>query len=287
MPLFMAIVGYFATALLDSKNILEPIIKKCRQLLLPAITFSVFMIVIGYEECNNAKDFIKHCVFDLWFLKSAFMCSVLFVVSCWCSKLRPTGIIVSLILSQTIDLHLFNIMYPCFILGYFIRNNSHLLNKHGKSVCVITGILFVCMLFFWNKEFWIKPSITLYPSSVDFGEYWFKTIYRILIGSVGTLFFFTLSHIYIPNNQLVKKWGGVGMYTLCIYMFQTLAIERILCVYINLTGINPLLYNFIITPSIAVVVIFLCLQIGKLISKSDVASFLFFGKLYKPKMAKV
>jgi len=136
------------------------------------------------------------------------------------------------------------------------------------------------MLLFWDRGFWIKIPISFDPTSVHFGEFWFKTIYRILIGFTGTLFFFSLFKNHIPNNLFVMEWGGVGKHTLCIYMFQTLIIERILCQYVDFSGINPLVYNFILTPIIAAAVIVLCLQIGWIISKSSLASFLFFGKPY-------
>lgn len=79
MPLFMMISGFFFAMTVKPK-VMENIIGKARQLLLPAVCWSVIFIVIAivFTRQNLSFDSIRYGMMQsLWFLKSAFACSML------------------------------------------------------------------------------------------------------------------------------------------------------------------------------------------------------------------
>lgn len=87
MPWFMALTGYFASSLLRYKP-KDAFVKRFRELLLPAIVFTTIYVVFGVYDDGSIKRFIVHQIYDFWFLKSAFVCALLFYLSIYLSILR-------------------------------------------------------------------------------------------------------------------------------------------------------------------------------------------------------
>jgi len=56
----------------------------------------------------------------LWFLKSLFMCAITYYTATM-FRHRNVAIIISLVLSQGINLVYFSWMYPCFLFGVLLR----------------------------------------------------------------------------------------------------------------------------------------------------------------------
>lgn len=83
MPLFMMIVGFFASKLYKI-DFISFFRKKFRQLILPSLTMTLIMILVGVlilNERMNINGFIGSFLYSFWFLKSAFVCSLIYWVS--------------------------------------------------------------------------------------------------------------------------------------------------------------------------------------------------------------
>ncbi len=80
MPLFMSLVGYFSSSLLNY-SIKGALIKRFRELIIPAITFTTIYVTFGIFDVHSIKSYISRLIYDFWFLKSAFVCSLLFLLS--------------------------------------------------------------------------------------------------------------------------------------------------------------------------------------------------------------
>lgn len=283
MPLFMALVGYFASSLLNINSLIRIFWKKFRQLLLPAISFIALLCITDIYPTNGFIHGIKHIVIDLWFLKSAFICTLLFYISAKNKKYRTIGIILSLILSQFIILWYYqiNIMYPCFILGFLLHEYRKKIEAYSTKILIVSGILMILLLIPWDARFWEMPSLSLKLSSPEFKEYWSKTLYRLFIGINGTVLFFTLfvslADKIIPEKIKISL-QSLGMMTLGIYLIQALLVERIMADVLNFDGVDPVVFNFILTPLLALVALSMCVALVKLMQQSTICSRLFLGK---------
>lgn len=279
MPLFMMLVGYFSQSLL-SVSFFTMLGKRLRQLILPAITFTIILLVCGFYEINTLKELFSQFIFSFWFLKSAFACTVFFYIFSVNQRFRFVGIALSLILSQFLGLFFFNIMYPCFILGFILSNHRLFWDAHKKIFAAIFGIVWVFLLLFFDERFWQIPPLTLARSSPLFYEYWFKIGYKLIIGIVGSLFFFSLflsSKVLADNVKKKPIIQYIGKNTLGVYLIQTLIIEKILMHYLKFDGLNFWVFNFIVTPMISLVVLFICIGIIRLLKKNRWLSLLFLG----------
>ncbi|MCH5218064.1 MAG: acyltransferase family protein [Muribaculaceae bacterium] len=283
MPLFMALVGYFATSLLCINSFAKVVWKKCRQLLIPAVVMIAFICLVQGYAVNGLIHFFKLIVINLWFLKVAFLCTVLFYVFAFNRKFRPAGIIISLIISQFIHLWYWpvNIMYPCFVLGYFLHSFRTYIECNSLKIMMISGCIFVAMLLFWDRSFWDMPEFTVNVASQSFTEFWGKTLYRLAIGIAGTIFFFSAFISLVDrllSEKIKKRLQFVGVRTLGIYLVQSLLVEVILARTLNLDTLNPLVYNLVVTPAIALIALIICTLTVKLLEQTKITSALLLGK---------
>lgn len=132
MPLFMMLVGYFSTNLIKL-SLQQVIRKKFQQLLLPAISFSVLYLGVKWvlKDIDSSGVF-NGFIWGFWFLKSAFLCCVLYYtinrmldklrISQWFSYLISVLIVIMglRLLSMLFpNLPQYEVMrmYPCYMVG--------------------------------------------------------------------------------------------------------------------------------------------------------------------------
>lgn len=283
MPLFMALVGYFASSLLNLNSFFKVFWKKFKQLIIPAITFIFLLHIAGLNPSRGIIPGLKYMVINLWFLKSAFICILLFYISAKKPKYRKAGIVISLILSQFIILWYYqiNIMYPCFIFGYLMYEKRKMIEEYSGRLLTISGVIFLTMLLFFDAKFWEIPSVTVDLTDSAFGEYWFKHFYKIIIGISGTLFFFTLFIVTVAQiipDRIKAPIQSLGQKTLGIYLIQSLVVEVILARTLKFDDLDPVLFNAVVTPVIAILSLLLCVIVVKLLERTRLTSFLLLGK---------
>lgn len=279
MPLFMMISGYFSVSSMNI-GVKSFILKKTINLILPSISWSIiwyifYSIIKSLEIYDTVDKFTNSLLYNFWFLKSCFLCYCITYIGIK-TKLRaiiwiPISIIISFMLPFQV-----NIMYPAFILGYLFRTN-YSLNEFINKKYYIFITIFIIMLSFIDKSYWL--FLDIYENGFIFI---IKYIYRIIIGISGSLtfiFLFTRLSDFCKNKKIIHKIGNLGKYTLEIYILQSFILERILRDYLNFDYQNFFFFNFITAPIISLIILLLSVYISKLIHKSKMLSFLFFGKI--------
>ena len=246
MPLFMMISGYFASSAMNLSP-MELIKKKFIQLLLPCITWGIFVwvaISIWRFIKNGDLSFdglLSILVFNYWFLKSLFVCYLLAYFGKRLCKNTFCWVIVTFICVCIYDIYYLQIMYPCFLCGMFLRMKDSWWQKNVISLSVLFGIVFIILLCFWDKSFWDYANINLKSLFVGKGHYSlvfaYRELYRIFIGIVGACFFVFLFYLLFNRSEqaryldICSDWGR---YTLDIYILQSIVLEVIMAKFLVL-----------------------------------------------------
>ncbi|MCM1522724.1 MAG: acyltransferase family protein [Muribaculaceae bacterium] len=283
MPLFMALTGYFSDSLMRL-SLKELIMKRGRQLILPAICFGVIFLAIGVRSggVTAGLDMWFQC---FWFLKSAFVCCFLYFIANRIFRRNPWAIVVSLMVSQLISMFQVYLMYPCFLFGLFIHENINLIKRYSGQIALWSGVVFIMSLTIWDASFWQVPKpdelMENMPTQAELSIYLTKNAFRIVLGLVGTLFFvslfeFAAGRMTFPDKfRIIPKFGGD---TLGVYILQTFMLEILLHKMFNFDGYDFYFFNFVIAPGISLAVLIVCLWIVHLIKKSDFLALFLLGR---------
>ena len=289
MPLFMMISGYFSysSIFLPARSFFK---KKFRTLIYPCISWGVILWIIvepthSFHYGHNRYSFLGlfedfYWLSDFWFLKSCFLCYCLLYLFAHSRIKKKIWVPVSLILSQACSPFSITFLYPCFLIGWLIKDNEKyktVLLKHS----FLLFILFCILLYFWDFNSWQKShglSSNILNSEIEtiIGTEGFR-LFRLFIGIIGSLSVISLFH-YIFNTKILRsstlycKWGA---YTLETYIFQSIIIERILHIYIN---ISTVYCPFLVLPIISFLILSLCVYITILLQRSLFLSKLLWGK---------
>lgn len=286
MPLFMMISGFFSvnSYKLTFKVLFE---KKFTELLLPVFVWGSFFLigcsilnVIHGEHIYLLYDIKAILTKNLWFLKSLFVC---YILAYFCFNKTKTNYIFlffTLLLSQFIISHNICTMYPSFLIGVYLQKHKNLISS--KFLLISTLIIFILMLILWDASFWPVPNmletITKHSMTPVY-EYLYKGIYRIIIGTAGSLFFIALFNILFCNNINMINIANLGKYTLGVYIIQSIVLECIAGKYIKFDYMNFYMFHFVITPIISFTLFFLFTFIVRLTYKYPKLSFLLWGKI--------
>lgn len=287
MPLFMLISGFFSErALMGSFKTL--INKKFWQLLYPTITFGILFFIIDIILWgHNPKDFLGYLWGIFWFLKSCFLCFIIFWICLKITKKQVIwGSILGLLVSQFLPIFKLTYMMPFFILGFVINRNKNFVYKRPLYLFLISSLCFI-LLFVWNyaKGFNEVPLMGIKTSLLNGNMMFLKDygIYhttRLFLGLTGSLA--VISFIIILKNVGVIRTGRhelaeYGSETLLIYIFQTLLLEDILSNIIDLHDLNIYIFSLIFVPLISYVLMELCYYISKWINRGIISKLLISG----------
>lgn len=292
MPLFMTISGFFASKICSCK-FQEMVKHRSRQLLLPVLAWS--LIIFGTEYimyrigvAPSYEPLITSRLIgggSLWFLKSAFICTVLlWLANSFTNK--TLGFIITLLFSQLIFYYLIMVMYPCFLIGFFLNKNLNWIVEKKKPIIVICGTLFIVgavyISFFntsintemWNLNLGIKNILFSgkLPNSEELStliNYIGYRYFRMIIGMLAsiTLICIMFSINSIPMSKSFDHIYYIGQNTLSIYVIQTVVLETVLRYTIKIKEISLFEFNLIIAPIISLLVLYICLIIKMSTSK--------------------
>lgn len=279
MPLFMVISGYFSLSAIRMGNFKQLFLKKSKALLLPVLSWTVILIMIQPLFGLSNFNFLN----TLWFLRCLFLCYMLYFAG---NKLNFRGWqLFTVIVSQIIPVSVYNIpiMYPCFVLGAFLREHT----EYFTSICKYWWafmLIFVILVHFTDFHLWYGISLKAIIANHDWntlGLYLYGRLYRILTGMVGTFVFIGLfKNLYDVGVKgwLVQKIRVMGQYTLEMYILQTLFTGLVLLAWVHLDSMNLWLFNFVVTPIMAILIVITSMAIAKLVSYSRWLNLLLFGK---------
>ena len=289
MPLFMMVSGYFCASSLK-----QPfgafVKKKFLQLILPCLVWGLALYValkslavLTHSPVQASwSDLAIYLTFNLWFLKSCFLCYVLAWLALRPAKWGWLWVALSLLLVQAVPWFRLSVMYPCFLLGWVLRTRPRW-QALVEEKWWIFALLFVLLLTGWNTAVYTNPiSIAEIEPVPSAAFLWTgRQIYRLAIGCIGALFFTGLFRRHVPK-QSDSKWlqnlCAMGSLTLGIYILQSIVLETILARVISLDTLSPWVAQIVVMPAVSVVVLLLCVVIIRWLSRSNRLAFFLFGK---------
>lgn len=269
MPLFMMMSGYFAVSSMElSAKRFFP--KKFRQLLLPCISWGIvcwLVISSGLIHGEFHLEIIKlftgwlGIIDNFWFLKSCFICYTLFWI-CWrFGKYKFLAMGVVYIMCMLQGRFFLNIMFPCFLVGMFLRQSKWFENTSMRN------------LYLSHFAFIILLSIRLFI--VDEAPY----IIKLALGLSGAISCFQIFKYLIDRikiTPLINKLAQMGGATLGIYILQAILLEVLLPWYVSFERLS-LSITILLMPILALLTLIVCLLVIRIIKCSNIMSYLMLG----------
>jgi len=287
MPLFMFLSGFFFKSALE-KPFWEMLGGKLRRLGIPSLTAYAICVIIMLSA--GTKSIFDLCdlsfsgfMNSVWFLKCVLFCYIIMYLMCKMIKndiisaVLASVIIIFIPGTQTVNL---NFMLPMFCIGMLCGNHLEWLEKHRRSLTIISLSSFIAMLFFWSGRMtvYMVPTqvINLDNLTLDVHNLGL-TIYRLAIGMAGSFtFFFFAKPLYsgLSRYKICDSFCKIGSATLGIYFLQTFLLE----IFIHSLHIYILMpWSCLAAPVIAVVELIVCYELVLLISGTRVLKLLVLG----------
>lgn len=279
MPLFMMLSGFFASKLL-TRSFKEICCSKFLQLLLPATVFgAIWWFQAHFVPHLKVHGFVHTIYYAYWFLKSLFVCIILFYWGVKVFKRKWIGLSLMVLVSQLMyfvpHLRFLNLkyMFPCFVLGYVLWVLWPYFQRHATVITAVCLAVFVLLL----------PG---YDTSVQYSESYgggcLQMCYKLLIGFAGSLGVTGLA-VVLCNKLDGRKWlsglANWGRYTLAIYILQSFLCESWLKEF--LPSQHGLWFDLVYAPAISVIILALCLLICKLFKALEIYWLFDFNPLRK------
>ncbi len=292
VALFMMISGFFSVSSMKL-DAFHFVFKKFKQLIYPCFLWGLLLLICLYIihlDNHILKFCLKEILTDLywysdfWFLKSCFICYCLLYLGIHSGLRNTYCFFLTILMSQLIPPFQVSFMYPCFIIGFEIKQNSKFL-EFVKFYTPYIWCCFIIMLIFWDKTAWGNShgfSFDFFLSGVNnFLNVLFFRLYRLFIGVMGALSFMGLA-INISNTKLHDKYVANiclwGSYTLEIYILQAIVFERLLFNFVKFDMMNIYIFNFVFSPTISFIILLVCIFILEVLKKSKGMMLFLFGR---------
>lgn len=289
LPLFFMISGLFVQSK-EWRDGGRYILVKARQLLLPCITWGLLMSagnllqpILTGTEANI--PLWRTILTNFWFLKSLFVCFLLWIVSHLLFRKRWLAILISLIASLFITEWGVQWMYPSFVVGACIGGYMDDFRRHSIPIAVTAILSGVLLLFWWDASCFRIPSIyALLSGSVEnIPHALFMRIYRLLVHislSAGLIALFLRLEDHVSTNGFLTSAAKWGRLTLGIYIIHSLMFivrDRLFPSFLCCNSLNPWLFNIAIAPLLAAVLLSVSAVITSILSRFPYLSFFLLG----------
>lgn len=295
MPLFMMISGYFACSSLQ-RPFVAVIKKKVLQLLLPSIIWGLF---VGFLAMFLHRDFstarlaylAENTLYSYWFLKSLFMCYLIMMTGeLVCRKWRGWGqtIFITLLLLAAESLNYSSTisMLPFFYTGLLLKKHDNVVFVNQNLYLIVSACVYtICMIIWRSGDY----NLYLHPFVWDMGGV-FSILVRSVTGISGSLVVIFLIRYLYQKIALTKIWnplGYVGTRTLGIYLLQVILAEGVFKMFGKHVDMFveslpvwswTLIYDFVITPIAACLVITFSVFIITIIRMSKYCNLILLGE---------
>lgn len=281
MPLFMSLSGFVSYKLLDGNYNIK---RKFRQLIIPCIFLWIICIIVGHNE-------------NFWYLKSLFACYVITALL-YSVKFRYKWIIFFLLCAicfpvtsrlPFVGTWKIDFMLPYFIMGMYLNKFRAVIAEHINMTLMLSLVSFVILWYYWTPKYiyYNSPPIWFeYKCFIDDSytflhlEAFLQTIYRLVIGIFGTLFFVCATiklFSLLKNNKSVIWLSQWGMYSLHIYIIQSFIVQSEI-LPISFPIENKLLFFAVYTPIYSALVVCICVLLGRILEKNKFLNKYLFGK---------
>ena len=281
MPLFFMISGFLFRSSLKL-NLKDFLYKKSVRLLLPCITWiAVYYILRLLPAMKEFK------IPYFWFLRELFISYFIVYVSLKFFKKNWMACLLSIVFvligpfcaAQRVFL-------PMFWAGLYLKDNYQVISNHSKHVLIISGIIFSVCLMFWDGNY--TMYVTNFAILFDIRSLSFNltnidiSLFRLLIGCCGSLFWFMLFKMTYRDNKFFAWLGKIGASSLPIYLSQVLILETLTAKMIDFSGMDTWIYN-LITPLVSSIVLAICIALITIIQKNKYTELLLFGETHPGK----
>lgn len=270
MPLFMLISGYLFFFSQQKRDCEELILYKAKSLLYPILMGSIlhYLLTNGIIALSHGwyvDVFLGPYLDSFWFLWSVIAASFAVAIAVKLTNNYLSQAI--LLILGTVLVALFPswqasvYMYPYFVAGYLFGRNEEKLSKNFNITGAISVICFIVMLFFFEKKHYIYTSGLLGSGAIESIKI---DIFRWAIGLFGSISVIYICKLLSPimkKNAIVRGFEYLGRNSLAYYILQCSFLSFWLPKFTNKAlsmmpwidwNKNILLYNFVITPIIAV-----------------------------------
>ena len=301
MPLFMIVSGYLFFYSVRKYSLRTLISKRVKPLGWTMIIWGgaynlilqMLYVLMRHEKFSVVA--LYKSLFSSWFIWSVLLLSVITAgieKKVKTKSLKIVMYIISIVIISVLPCAEYNLfMFPYFILGYIVANSSQneknfSVNKYLK---ILSAILFLGLLSAYKSRDLVYVSgVNPFKSNEGVLTQIGIDIYRWIIGLLGIIVS-TEGIRYLVrkkkwNNSFAKWLEIMGKYSLQIYLVQKLMLEflgnRIMSLIVQKLGWNPLttnihVYNFILTPIIAVLYASVIICVIKIIEKMKLSKILF------------
>ncbi len=285
MPLFALVSGYLFFWSVSSRSPREVLIRQAKNLILPAVSWSVMLRAAGTVFHIYRGDFagisttlmkIYTGIFGLWFLWAMLFSSVIVILvkTKLCDSLKVYALILAVLLFMPVS-SLYVFTYPYFVAGY-IWHREHMDEKFAlsdnKLLCVGIILVWCIMLLFYDKSSYVYiTGIRLIKYRNGAGEFvpsqlW-TDIFRWLIGFAGCGAVLILLKLVKP----IKFIAALGVKSLGIYITSGYVTKAVLLAV-------PIADNeYIIRFIQAVIITAICYVLSEAISRVKILNKIFFG----------
>ena len=299
MPLFLMVSGLFAhRAVTSARECGTWLLVKARQLLLPCIAWGLLMsfgnlLLPLINGTHPDKSLLSTLWTNFWFLKSLFICFCLWYASLALLRKPWLAALVSLLISQCIVAQEVQWSYPSFVTGVLIGAHLDDLRRYRKPVALAALLIGGLLLLDWNKSYFLIPSVYTWQSSTpaDCILNIVMRLYRYVVNislSLGFLALFlnldslNTQHSTSLNTQYstLNYLSSLGQLTLGIYIIHSLIImvrERLCPTLLCCDSLNPWLFNIVVAPLVAAMLLLVSIGITRLIMRLPHLSFFFLG----------
>lgn len=271
MPLFMTLVGYFSKSMVYRK-LTESLLRRMHQLILPALIGASVLFLVKYLFNDLQLGYLHQLVVSYWFLKSAFLCSAIWI---FCKKLLRKAMLwvpVSLLLAFVCPVYNVSFMYPCFLFGVLLREYLKNLQHYKLNITILTGIIFAVLLYFVRFNLCGIHLLNNGGITIRILDY----ICRLSLGFLGSTFFIFLFYTFLGSQKKdhnIFKLSILGEDTLGIYLLQGILLETIARHYLDLCHTPLWLFDFIVTPILALIFLAICYFSLYLLKQNSIARF--------------
>ena len=302
LPLFFMISGLFVHGQeFTPSSCGQQLLVKARQLLLPCLSWGLLMSAGNLAQSllsgtPSANSLIDTLVNNFWFLKSLFVCFLLWYVSITILRRRWLALIVSLLISQCITEWSVQWSYPTFAIGIFIAPYLSQIHQHRRSIALIALICGGMLLVFWNRSHLTIPSVytwtDLAPTAVlaNIG----MRLYKIAVNTALSLGLIALFLGLEPRLQaasqpaVLVRLASWGRLTLGIYIIHTLIIivrERLCPALLCCDSLNPWFFNTVIAPLTAAMLLLVSVCLTQGIMRLPRLSFFLLGTPWRERQS--
>ena len=310
MPLFMLLAGYFFYFSLQKHAIGNTLLNRVRSLGIPLLVWGFFSVLCNYwlyKSPISISQWYNSCK-GFWFVWVTLALSIITGLIEWCisllSKLFTTPLysllhvvvfLLVILIPNNIPIlryHLFQYMYPYFIIGFLYNRFKSYIPK------VLYYAKYLCFLLFPLLFTHFKRNTFIYLSGINFrNEFGMINtaqlkvdLLRWGIGLVGSICVMICVELFkkIPCIGKILRilFAYIGTVSLQLYVTQRICLETLYAFKINqlfqtknftLMLKNIYLYNLYWTPLVAVLFCLILYFVVKLLQKNKFLNFILFG----------